>query len=169
MSPGGGAMVLTWGCGSGRVRWDQAASDLCCGRAAARALKRNPGQRSPMAGSWRPAGFGLLCPHDLGAGSAMREALGEWCERWLGSAISDVLFETGSLSAVTGVRLADSREVVVKVRRCAPRLNAAYLVQRHVWQCGYPAPEPLVPPVPAGLADCASAEQLVGGGDIGGR
>jgi len=99
----------------------------------------------------------------------MHEALGEWCERWLGSAISDVLFETGSLSAVTGVRLADSREVVVKVRRCAPRLNAAYLVQRHVWQCGYPAPEPLVPPVPVGGADCASAEQLVGGGDIGGR
>jgi hypothetical protein len=99
----------------------------------------------------------------------MHEALGEWCERCLGSAISDVLFETGSLSAVTGVRLADSREVVVKVRRCAPRLNAAYLVQRHVWRRGYPAPEPLVPPAPVGTAGCASAEQLVGGGDIGGR
>ena len=99
----------------------------------------------------------------------MHEALAEWCERWLGSAPSDVLFETGLLSAVTGIRLADSREVVVKVRPCAPRLNAAYLVQRHVWQRGYPAPEPLVPPVPVGAADCASAERLVGGGDIGGR
>jgi hypothetical protein len=99
----------------------------------------------------------------------MHGTLGEWCERWLGSAISEVLFETGSLSAVTGVRLADSREVVVKVRRCAPRLNAAYLVQRHVRQCGYPAPEPLVPPTPVGAADCASAEQLVGGGASGGR
>ncbi len=98
----------------------------------------------------------------------MHDTLGEWCERWLGSAISEVLFETGTLSAVTGVRLADSREVVVKVRRCAPRLNAAYLVQRHVWQCGYPAPEPLVPPVPLGAAHCASAEQLAGDGDIGG-
>ena len=99
----------------------------------------------------------------------MHDVLGEWCERWLGSAISEVLFETGSLSAVTGVRLADSREVVVKVRRCVPRLYAAYLVQRHVRRCGYPAPEPLVPPVPVGAADCASAEQLVGGGDIGAR
>ena len=99
----------------------------------------------------------------------MHDSLGQWCEQRLGSAISEVLFETGSLSAVTGLRLADRREVVVKVRRCAPRLNAAYLVQRHVRRCGYPAPEPLVPPVPVGAADCASAEQLVGGGAIGGR
>jgi len=99
---------------------------------------------------------------------AMRDSLGEWCERRLGSALAEVLFQTGNLSAVTGVRLADSREVVVKVRRCAPRLHAAYLVQRHVWRCGYPAPEPLVPPVPLGAAHCATAEQLAGGGDIGG-
>jgi hypothetical protein len=99
----------------------------------------------------------------------MHEALGEWSERWLGSPISEVLFETGSLSAVAGVKLADDREVVIKVRRSSPRLDAAYLVQRHVWRCGYPAPEPLVPPVPLGAAECASAEQLVPGGDIGGR
>jgi hypothetical protein len=73
-------------------------------------------------------------------------------ERWLGSAISEVLFEAGFLSAVTGVRLADGREVVVKVRRCMPRLHAAHLVQRRVWQCGYPAPGPLVPPMPLDAA-----------------
>jgi hypothetical protein len=72
----------------------------------------------------------------------MDEVLGEWCERWLGSAVFEVLFEAGSLSAVAGVRLADGREVVVKVRRSAPRLQAAYAVHPHVWQCGYPAPEP---------------------------
>ncbi|HXW43451.1 MAG TPA: phosphotransferase [Streptosporangiaceae bacterium] len=99
----------------------------------------------------------------------MHDGLGEWCEQWLGSAIAQVLFEAGSLSAVTGMRLADGREVVVKVRRYAPRLNAAYLVQRHVRQRGYPAPEPLVPPVPLSAGDCASAEQLVAGGAIGGR
>src|SRR5450432_3890757 len=99
----------------------------------------------------------------------MREAVGEWCERWLGSAVSEVLFETGSLSAVAGVKLADDREVVVKVRRSAPRLHAAYLVQRHVWRCGYPAPEPLVPPAPLGAAECASAEKLVRDGEMGGR
>jgi Phosphotransferase enzyme family len=110
--------------------------------------------------------------HVRGCGSirsAMHEALGEWCERWLGSAVSEILFETGSLSAVTGVRLADGREVVIKVRQCSQRLDAAYLVQRHVRQSGYPAPEPLVPPTPLAAADCASAEQLVSGGDIGGR
>jgi hypothetical protein len=79
------------------------------------------------------------------------------------------LFEAGFLSAVTGVGLADGREVVVKVRRCAPRLTAAYLVQQDVRQRGYPAPEPLVPPLPLGVADCASAERLVGGGEVGGR
>lgn len=99
----------------------------------------------------------------------MHEAMDEWCERWLGSAISEVLFETGSLSQAAGVKLADGREVVVKVRRPAPRLHAAYLVQRHVWQSGYPAPEPLVPPTLIGPAQSASAEQLIRGGDIGGR
>jgi Phosphotransferase enzyme family len=101
--------------------------------------------------------------------SAVHEALGEWCERWLGSAVSEVLFETGYLSVVTGVKLADGREVVVKVRQPAPRLQAAYLVQRHVWQCGYPAPEPLVPPTPLGELECATAERLLPGGEAPGR
>ena len=72
--------------------------------------------------------------------AGLDEALGQWCMRWLGSAVSEVLFEAGSLSAVVGVRLADDREVVVKARRSVPRLQPAYAVHRHVWQCGYPAP-----------------------------
>lgn len=99
----------------------------------------------------------------------MDEALDGWCERWLGSAVSEVVFEAGSLSAVAGIRLVDGREVVVKARRSAPRLQAAYAVQRHVWQYGYPAPEPLVPPTPLNAAQSVSAEQLVPGGEIGGR
>lgn len=99
----------------------------------------------------------------------MDEALRGWSERWLGSAVAEVLFEAGSLSAVTGVRLADGREVVIKVRPPAPQLRARYLVQRHVWQSGYPAPEPLVPPTPLGGAECASAERLLVGGAAAGR
>ena len=99
----------------------------------------------------------------------MDETLGRWCVRWLGSAVSEVVFEAGSLSAVVGVRLADDREVVVKARRSAPRLQAAYAVHRQVWQSGYPAPEPWVPPTPWEAAGSASAEQLVRGGEIGGR
>src|SRR5215475_5933920 len=170
MSPGGGAMVAHLGLWPGACPLGSAAPDLVVG------APREGAQASPwtvifgggIMAPGRRTGRIALIPR-FGRRWAMHEGLGEWCERWLGSAISDVLFETGSLSAVTGVRLADSREVVVKVRRCVPHLNAAYLVQRHVWQCGYPAPEPLVPPVPVGGADCASAEQLVGGGDIGGR
>jgi hypothetical protein len=96
------------------------------------------------------------------------EALSEWSERWLGSAVAEVLFEAGSLSAVTGVRLTDGREVVIKVRPSAPQLRARYLVQRRLWQSGYPAPEPLVPPAPLGEANCATAERLLAGGEPGG-
>ena len=97
------------------------------------------------------------------------EVLDQWCVRWLGAAVSEIVFEAGSLSAVVGVRLADDREVVVKARRSVPRLQAAYAVQRHVWRRGYPAPEPLVPPTPWAAADSASAERLVRGGEVAGR
>src|SRR5690242_15189795 len=93
--------------------------------------------------------------------AGLREGLAQWCVRWLGSAVSDTVFEAGSLSAVVGVRLTDGREVVVKARRSVPRLQAAYAVHRHVWQSGYPAPEPLVPPTPFGAAESVSAEHLV--------
>jgi Ser/Thr protein kinase RdoA (MazF antagonist) len=104
-----------------------------------------------------------------GQDEAQDEALDQWCVRWLGSPVSEMLFEAGSLSAVVGVRLADGSEVVVKVRRSAPRLQAAYAVHRHVWRSGYPVPEPLVPPTPWAAAESASAERLVGGGEVGGR
>ena len=103
------------------------------------------------------------------AAAGVDQPLGRWCVRWLGSAVSEVLFEAGSLSEVVGVRLADDREVVVKTRRSAPRLQAAYAVHRHVWRSGYPAPEPLVPPTPLDAARSAGAERLVRGGGIGGR
>ena len=102
-------------------------------------------------------------------GAGLDEALGRWCVRWLGSAVSEVLFEAGSLSAVVGVRLADGREVVVKARPAAPRLRAADAVHRHVWRSGYPAPEPLVPPTPVDADRSATAERLVRGGEPGGR
>jgi hypothetical protein len=44
------------------------------------------------------------------------DALAAWCERWLGAPPAAELFESGFLSTVKGLRLADGREVVVKVR-----------------------------------------------------
>jgi Phosphotransferase enzyme family len=88
------------------------------------------------------------------------DALAEWCTRWLGAPPAAVLFETGHLSAVTGLRLGDGREVVVKVRPSIPRLAACAAVHRELWSAGFPCPEPLVDLQPLnGYA--ASAEVLV--------
>ena len=50
------------------------------------------------------------------------DALASWCRRWLGAPPAAQLFEAGYLSTVKGLRLADGREVVIKVR---PRMSAA--------------------------------------------
>ena len=54
-----------------------------------------------------------------------------------------MLFEAGHLSAVRGLRLADGREVVVKVRPRSPRLAGCTIVHRALWAAGFPCPEPL--------------------------
>ena len=88
------------------------------------------------------------------------DALAQWCTRWLGARPAAELFGTGNLSAVTGLRLADGREVVVKVRPSIPRLAGCAVVHRALWRAGFPCPEPLVDLQPLdGFA--ASAEALV--------
>jgi hypothetical protein len=92
------------------------------------------------------------------------DALADWCLRWLGAAPADELFVAGHLSAVLGLRLADGREVVVKVRPGTPRLTGCMVVHRALWMAGFPCAEPLVDLQPlAGYA--ASAEVLVPDGD----
>ena len=88
------------------------------------------------------------------------DALAEWCSRWLGAPPAAELFGTGNLSTVKGLRLADGREVVVKVRPSMPRLAGCAVVHRALWRAGFPCPEPLVDLQPLdGFA--ASAEALV--------
>ena len=88
------------------------------------------------------------------------DALAVWCRRWLGAPPAAELFEAGYLSTVKGLRLADGREVVVKVRPCGPRLAGCAVVHRALWTAGFPCPEPLVELQPLdGYA--ASAETLV--------
>jgi Phosphotransferase enzyme family len=92
------------------------------------------------------------------------DALADWCLRWLGAPPAAELFETGYLSAVTGLRLTDGRHVVIKVRPRESRLAGCALVHRALWRAGYPCPEPLVDLQPLnGYA--ASAEVLVPGVD----
>ena len=74
-----------------------------------------------------------------------------------------MLFKAGHLSAVVGLRLADGREVVVKARPPAERLEACVRVQRHLWAAGFPCPEPLAGPAPLGALS-ATAEAFVPGG-----
>jgi hypothetical protein len=88
------------------------------------------------------------------------DALADWCTRWLGAPPAAELFGTGNLSTVKGLRLADGREVVVKVRPSMPRLAGCAVVHRALWGAGFPCPEPLVDLQPLnGYA--ASAEALV--------
>src|SRR5262249_60092554 len=88
-----------------------------------------------------------------------------WCAEHLGSPATAELFRSGYLSAVIGLRLADGRKVVVKVRPGSPRIAACVDVQRRMFQAGYPCPEPLTGAVAFG-GDVATAEAHVPGGAL---
>jgi hypothetical protein len=92
-------------------------------------------------------------------------SLAWWCAEHLGSPPAAELFRSGYLSAVIGLRLADDREVVVKVRPGSPRIVACVEVQRRVFESGYPCPEPLAGPAPFG-GGVATAEVYVPGGAV---
>ena len=95
----------------------------------------------------------------------MDEGLAGWCRRWLGAAPVAVLFRAGYLSEVTGLRLADGREVVLKARPPAPRLRGCLATQAALAGAGFPCPRPLAGPAPLGRL-AATAEELVPGGDL---
>jgi len=91
--------------------------------------------------------------------------LSAWCARHLGSESEETLFSAGNLSRVFGLRLRDGRAVVVKVRPAEPRLAGCTEVQRHLWQAGFPCPEPLAGPLPlAATGYAVNAENLITGG-----
>jgi Phosphotransferase enzyme family len=91
--------------------------------------------------------------------------LAAWCAQHLGSQVEGELFRTGHLTRVIGTRLADGREVVVRVRRSAPRIAACAEVQRQLFDSGYPCPQPLAGPAPLGAYE-ATAESYVSGGAL---
>ena len=89
--------------------------------------------------------------------------LAHWCVEHLGSPRAEEIFRSGYLSAVIGLRLADDRTAVVKVRPGSPRVAACVDVQRRLFESGYPCPQPLTGAVPFG-DDVATAETYVPGG-----
>lgn len=92
-----------------------------------------------------------------------RAELDEWCRRWLGSPPTRVLFRSGNLSTVTGLRLADGRRVVIKARQPAARLDGCRAVQHHLARQGFPCPLPLAGPAPLGALAATAEEYLPGG------
>ena len=91
-------------------------------------------------------------------------SLAAWYYVHLGSPAESELFLAGYLAVgVIGTRLADGREVVVRVRPAAPRLTACTEVQRRLSDSGYPCPKLLAGPAPLG-EHAASAESYIPGG-----
>jgi hypothetical protein len=92
-------------------------------------------------------------------------AVRAWCEKQLGSAPAEILFTTGNLAEVRGMRLKDGRGVVLKIRPAEPRLEGCAAVHRHLWAAGFPCPQPLTGPLAwIRPGQAASAEALVEGG-----
>ncbi len=92
---------------------------------------------------------------------ASRDALlAEWCRVHLGSPPVEQFFGVDRLSSVLGLRLADAREVVLKVRGAQPRQEACAIVHRAMFDAGLPCPQPLV-----GLAPLAVGDRVVVGDD----
>jgi hypothetical protein len=74
-------------------------------------------------------------------------------------------FWEGYLSTVMGVETTSGRQVVVKIRRPAERLEACGMVHRRLFDAGFACPEPLVGLEPLGPF-VASAETLISGGEL---
>lgn len=92
-------------------------------------------------------------------------SLAGWCEVHLGSPAQSELFRTGHLACVIGTRLADGREVVVRVRPAARRIAACTQVQGRLFESGYRCPQPLAGPAPLDAFE-ATAESYIAGGAI---
>lgn len=89
--------------------------------------------------------------------------LTEWCSRWLGSFPVRTFLQTGNLSTVLGVALADGRRVIVKVRAPADRISVCMDVQQRLWERGFPCPHPLAGPAPLGTLTATAESYLPGG------
>lgn len=77
-------------------------------------------------------------------------AYGRFCEDVLGSPVADALFYEVSVTCVAGVVLADGRRVAVRAHQ--PNRTELFLgevarAQQHLFDAGFPVPEPVAGPV----------------------
>ncbi|MDH5672067.1 MAG: aminoglycoside phosphotransferase family protein [Myxococcales bacterium] len=95
-------------------------------------------------------------------------AFQRFCRQHLHAEAGDCLFYRSSVGCVAGLTLDDGRAVVVKAHQPGQRearLAACQRVQRSLHARGFPAPEPLVAPVPFGLG-FAVAERYLHEGEV---
>ena len=85
----------------------------------------------------------------------MDPLLEKWCGQHLGSPAVAQFFGVQHLSSVHGVRLADGRDVVLKVRGAQERQAACTVVHEAIWRAGIPCPRPLAGPAPLADGDLA--------------
>lgn len=93
--------------------------------------------------------------------------LDAFCQQELDAAVADVLFYESSIGAVCGLRLQDSRRVVVKVHQPSHTLEflqAVVRVQNYLLARGYPCTKPLLDPRPLAHG-LATTEEFVDEGE----
>lgn len=86
-----------------------------------------------------------------------------WCATELGSEPVEVLYGRMSISSVHGLRLADGREVYVKIREDDGRATSCLAAQSFLASRGFPCPRPLTPVVVVGALAVHAEEPLPGG------
>jgi hypothetical protein len=91
------------------------------------------------------------------------ELINGLCEACLHGGVQEAIFYHSSVGCVTGVRLNDGREVVIKAHQ--PRWKKEFLaavarVQLHLADAGFPCARPVLGPEPIG-AGHALVEQFV--------
>ncbi|HEY0497566.1 MAG TPA: phosphotransferase [Kutzneria sp.] len=91
--------------------------------------------------------------------------LPSWCREHLGSEPAATLFEVTSISTVSGLRLADGREVVVKARPDEGREASCVEAQRQLAERRFPCARPLTPVIRVGEL-AVHAEEFRPGGEV---
>lgn len=86
-----------------------------------------------------------------------------WCAEHLGSVPVEVLFARESLSEVVGLRLADGREVVVKVREAEGREASCVAAQAWLAERGFPCARTITDVVRVGSLAVHAEESRPGG------
>jgi hypothetical protein len=112
----------------------------------------------------------ILAESVLGTADPGRIALSlkVFCSSMLGSPIEEVLFCDVSIGATFGLRLGDTRRVVLKAHRPdrdPDFLACVHRVQLHLSDRGFPCPRPVLGPAPFG-AGLANVDQLVEAGEF---